>query len=202
MLKFVSVLKLTGIVALVSSLCFCSVVPRGLPLAQYNSKYKRMVARVFGAMVWPCTLLALIFRKEDADINKVLNSLVLSFLVGYPAICLFELIACTASRVLILKFTEPEVFKLTPKVPGIILPWTMQSNGYFPSRFTLILFSVVNSCILAPALEEFFKVKFLRLVLPQTEEELKKVNANDRDRVAKKLIAESPVQMPITMMSR
>lgn len=52
-----------------------------------------------------------------------------------------------------------------PQVPAILLPWVLSVQGYFPSRVTLALFSVVVNCGLAPVVEEWAKLQFLRLAL-------------------------------------
>jgi hypothetical protein len=60
-----------------------------------------------------------------------------------------------------MKIFEPDAFKLCPRVPALLLPWRLTSEGYFPSRVTLVLFSAINNCIMAPIVEELFKARIL-----------------------------------------
>jgi hypothetical protein len=48
---------------------------------------------------------------------------------------------------------------------GIVLSWNMLRMGYLPQRITLFLFSLVNGCIVGPAVEEIAKLKMMRSMI-------------------------------------
>lgn len=165
-LKFSSVVKLTAVAVTVTILSYLSVVPQTLAPTEYNLAFKALVVRVSSSMLWPAFILAVIFRGADADVNAMIGLFVSAFFLGYPILYVLELLLISLARVAILKVTDPNVFeRLCPRVPGLILPWMLREEKYIPSRLTTLLFSAVSSCAVAPAVEEFFKLKLLRRVL-------------------------------------
>jgi len=168
LIRFGSIMKITCVVVFITVLSYISVVPKHLELAAYNSSYKDNLLRVFASIAWPVMLLAITFRSEDANINQVVSLFVFSFFIGYPLLCIVEVTIATAVRLAVLKITEPKAFSFCPKVPGLYLPWVLHNEGYFPSRITLLLFSILNSCIVAPLVEEVFKLKLLQSSLKST----------------------------------
>lgn len=170
-----TVLKVSGLIILGTFLSYMSVSPRTLPLVEYNSEYKASLLRITSAAVWPCVLLAIVYRGKDANINRVIDTLTTSIIVGYPVLCIIEAILATLIRLIIIKICEPDAFKLCPRVPALLLPWRLTSEGYFPSRVTLVLFSACNNCIMAPIIEELFKAHILIQAL--------KKNTNTKDRL-------------------
>ena len=86
-----------------------------------------------------------------------------SIFIFYPVLCLTELLAATLNKLLILKFYEPDAFKLCPKVPSIYLPWVLTSHGYYPSRLTLVLCTFVTDLLVCPIIEEIYKLTELAL---------------------------------------
>ena len=75
------------------------------------------------------------------------------------------------------RLLEAEAFKLCPEVPVIFLPWTLAQNGYYASRLTLLLFSVVCNCIMAPIVEESVKVLLLKNMIDKYNVNRKDVNS-------------------------
>jgi hypothetical protein len=55
------------------------------------------------------------------------------------------------------------MFELTPKVPMLVLPWSLRELKYRPKRITLFSADFVTSCIAAPVLEEWTKLKIMQL---------------------------------------
>jgi len=165
-LKFSSVVKLTAVAVTVTILSYLSVVPQTLAPTEYNLAFKALVVRVSSSMLWPAFLMVAIFRGADADVNAMIGLFVSAFFLGYPILYVLELLLISLARVAILKLTDPKVFeRLCPRVPGLILPWMFREEKYLPSRLTTLLFSAVSSCVVAPVVEEFFKLKLLRSAL-------------------------------------
>lgn len=156
-----TVLKVSGLIVLGTVLSYISVCPRTLPLIEYNSEYKASLLRITSATTWPCILLAIVYRGKDANINRVIDTFTTSIIIGYPILCIIEAILATVIRLIIIRIFEPDAFKLCPRVPALLLPWRLTVEGYFPSRVTLVLFSICNNCIMAPIVEELFKARIL-----------------------------------------
>jgi len=163
-LKFRSITKLTTVAFMSTFLSFLSV-PRNLPLTEFNSAFQSGLLVLSGSFLWPIVLLVVAFRMIEVDINKVIDHFVFSYFAGYPALMILEFILITVVRLSVLNVTEPTVFDLTSKVPGIVVPWKLGQLRYLPSRFTLILSSFLSSCVVAPIVEELFKLKLLRRAL-------------------------------------
>ena len=58
---------------------------------------------------------------------------------------------------------EPSIFALTPTVPLIVLPWTLRDHKYRPKRITLFAADFTTTCIAAPIIEEYVKLKIMQL---------------------------------------
>ena len=65
----------------------------------------------------------------------------------------------------IFRIFEPKVFDLCPKIPAIFLPWKLSENFYYPNHVTLVLFSILNSCLIGPVIEESVKLFFLQSII-------------------------------------
>lgn len=178
-IQFNSVVKLIFFCVAACVVSYLSVTPRSLPVVEYNLEYKSALLRVFASTLWPILVIALIFRSDDVNINLVVQRFISSVFIGYPLLCMIELVIGTFIRLLILRITEIDVFKLCPKSPGILLPWTFANYGYFPSRLTLMLFYVSNNIIMAPIVEEIFKVVLLRWALKSWHKRSSVVNKKD-----------------------
>ena len=74
------------------------------------------------------------------------------------------------------RMLEPRAFLLCPRVPAIYLPWKLSANFYFPSHITLVLFSVLNSCLISPIIEETCKLLCLKWFLRNDQTRIRKNN--------------------------
>jgi len=193
-----TVLKVSGLIVLGTVLSYISVSPRTLPLVEYNGEYKASLLRITSAAVWPCVLLAIVYRGKDANINRVIDTFTTSIIVGYPILCIIEAVLATLIRLIIMKIFEPDAFKLCPRVPALLLPWRLTSEGYFPSRVTLVLFSAINNCIMAPIVEELFKARILIQALRKNASTNDRLNGDMRKNDANlPPIPTSPQSIPI-----
>jgi hypothetical protein len=138
------------------------LTPRMLPLSEYNMAYKDTVLRVLSSFLWPTFVVTQLYS-NDMNINSVIGILFNTFFVGYSIVSFFETAAATAVRLVVLRLFEPDAFKLTPRIPAIFLPWKLSESSYFPNRKTMVLFSLLNTCLMAPIVEEGFKLIILRL---------------------------------------
>jgi hypothetical protein len=76
---------------------------------------------------------------------------------------MMEVFATTIIRLGVFWIWEPSIFALTPEVPLIILPWTLREQSYRPKRITLFAADFAATCIAAPIIEEFMKLKVVQL---------------------------------------
>lgn len=76
---------------------------------------------------------------------------------------MLEIILTTAIRLGVFAFWEPNIFKLSPKVPRLVLPWVVRENKYKPKRITLFAADFLSSCVAGPIVEEYVKLKILQL---------------------------------------
>jgi len=83
--------------------------------------------------------------------------------LGYTLSFLLEIFFTTVIRLGVFWIWEPSIFSLTPTVPLIILPWTLRDHNYRPKRITLFTADFVTTCIAAPIIEEYMKLKVLEL---------------------------------------
>ena len=72
------------------------------------------------------------------------------------------------------RFFDRQAFNLCPRIPAIFLPWKLSENHFFPKHVTLVLFSVLDSCLFSPIVEESFKLFSLKLLL---RKKMKKINS-------------------------
>ena len=164
-----STFKLLGIFAICGTLSYASVVPRNAPIEDYNHMFKETSLRLFLSGIWPSFLMWLVYGAAHVDVNEMLDSFVHSMFFLYPLICLYEFFIAVVVRVCILRIFDAEAFELNPKVPGIVLPWTLAANGYLPRRVTMYLFSFINGCLMSPMMEELYKVRMLRNMILRSE---------------------------------
>ncbi len=76
---------------------------------------------------------------------------------------MFEIISATLIRLAVFCIWEPTIFSLTPTVPLIVLPWTLRDHKYRPKRITLFVADFTTTCIAAPIIEEYVKLKVMQL---------------------------------------
>jgi hypothetical protein len=66
---------------------------------------------------------------------------------------------------LIFRILEPNAFKFCPDIPAIFLPWKLSEKHYFPGHLTLVLFTVLDSCLVSPVVEEALKLIALKAMM-------------------------------------
>jgi hypothetical protein len=142
--------------------CYAGVSPRTLPLTEYNLRFYENVRLVALSTIAPAVYMLSVFDARENDINTVVNSFFWSFLVGYGLTFAVEIVITTLVRLAIFSWSEPEIFSLTPRVPLPILPWVLRDVGYRPKRITLVAADFAASCICAPIVEEYLKLKLLQ----------------------------------------
>ena len=76
---------------------------------------------------------------------------------------MLEIISTTLIRLGVFCIWEPSIFSLTPTVPLIVLPWTLRDHKYRPKRITLFAADFTTTCIAAPIIEEYVKLKVMQL---------------------------------------
>jgi hypothetical protein len=76
---------------------------------------------------------------------------------------LLEIVSTTLIRLAVFCIWEPSIFSLTPTVPLIVLPWTLRDHKYRPKRITLFVADFTTTCIAAPIIEEYVKLKVMQL---------------------------------------
>jgi hypothetical protein len=52
---------------------------------------------------------------------------------------------------------DPSAFNLSPDIPPVLFPWLLSNQFYLPKRITLLLSTILDNCIVAPLIEEYFK---------------------------------------------
>jgi len=102
-INFTSATLFMGIVSFTSFLAYFSVVPRNAPIIDYNRSFKEIFVRLGMSLVGPLLYIAIVYKNQDANINRVIRGFSFSFLVGYPFITVVELIVSTIVRILIFK---------------------------------------------------------------------------------------------------
>lgn len=78
------------------------------------------------------------------------------------------------------RILEPKAFKFCPGIPAIFLPWKLSENHYFPSHLTLVLFTVLDSCLVSPLIEEALKLSALKAMMKRrTVKKSKNISRED-----------------------
>lgn len=104
-----------------------------------------------------------VFDAKENDVNELVSTFYTSFTVGYVLSFLLEIMFTTIIRLGVFLIWEPAIFSLAPTVPVIVLPWTLREHRYRPKRITLFAADFATSCVAAPVIEEFIKLKILQL---------------------------------------
>ena len=134
-----------------------------------------------------------------------ITSFYTSFTVGYALAFILEIIMTTVLRLGVFAVWEPNIFKLCPKVPLLVLPWVLRENRYRPKRITLFAADFLSSCVASPIIEEYVKLKILQLTvrLPRnfvwsTKTSTNSSGKNDlkKNRKSKRLVAEAAPKTP------
>ena len=113
----------------------------------------------FGILLPLCSYGSLTFDVfEFAILNPKIGTFHVSFTLGYILAFVSEVIVTTIVRLGVFKIWEPSIFKLTPEVPSLILPWVLREKQYKPKRITLFAADFGASCIASPIIEECLKL--------------------------------------------
>lgn len=101
---------------------------------------------------------------------------------------MLEVVWTTVLRLGVFLIWEPAIFKLTPAVPTIVLPWVLRENKYRPKRITLFAADFVTSCVAAPIIEEYIKLKIVQLSgrLPRNYRRVKRRHGTSKSKKKKK----------------
>lgn len=142
--------------------CYCAVSPRSLPLVAYNRRFYENLRVVSLVLIAPIINVLLVFDARENDVNSVISTFYTAFTVGYYLAFLLEIVLTTFIRLGVFAWWEPNIFKLTPKVPSIVLPWVLRENNYRPKRITLFAADFLTSCVAGPIVEEWVKLKVLK----------------------------------------
>jgi len=146
----------------VALFAYAAVSPRTLPLTEYNLQFYENLRIVYLSIIAPAFYMICVYDGRENDINAVVSTFFLSFMVGYAATLLLEIVATTLVRLLAFYCFEPEVYSKLPKIPIPILPWVLRENNYRPKRITLFSADFGASCVAAPIIEESVKLLLLQ----------------------------------------
>lgn len=98
-------------------------------------------------------------------VNQV-NAFYEAVTIGYGLAFVLQLMFTTLIRLVVFLWFEPDVFKLTPQVPALMLPWVLRENRYRMKRITLFAADYATSCVAGPIIEEYVKLKILQWSSP------------------------------------
>jgi len=146
----------------VALVCYSAVSPRNLPLTDYNLGFYENLRIVSLATIAPAVYMLSVFDARENDVNMLVNTFFTSFAVGYALAFVVEIIVTTLVRLAVFCWFEPNIFSLAPKVPVPIVPWVLREKRYRPKRITLFAADFGTSCIAAPIIEEYIKLKMLQ----------------------------------------
>merc|ERR1711957_555202 len=176
-------------------LCYCAVSPHTLDVVNYNIKFKDNIKLASLVFVVPSVIFWSVFDAKENDINALLSTFYTSFSVGYILSFLLEVITTTLIRLGVFSIWEPAIFSLVPTVPVVVLPWTLREHGYRPKRITLFAADFATSCVAAPIIEEYMKLKIVQLCIKlprnfrwrkQSKDEIQKMKNSNKKKKKKK----------------
>ena len=162
-MSFDSIQKLVFVVVGVMLMSYCAVSPRTLPVVEYNMRFKENLQIVSLVLIAPIITSISVFDAKESDINHAISTFTSTFTLGYVMCFVSEIIWTTILRLGVFLIWEPAIFKLTPRVPTIVLPWVLRENKYRPKRITLFAADFASSCLAAPIIEEYIKLKLVQL---------------------------------------
>ncbi|KAI2497816.1 STAS domain containing protein [Fragilaria crotonensis] len=200
-INFDSIQKLSLLFVSVATLAYCAVSPRNLqPLSEYNRHFYDNLRLVALCTIVPMTNFLLVCDARENDINSVITSFYTSFTVGYALAFVLEILMTTAVRLGVFVIWERNIFKLSPKVPTLVLPWVLRESKYRPKRITLFAADFLSSCVSSPIIEEYVKLKILQLSvrLPRNFHWLTKASATGKNskKKRKRRVAEAASKNP------
>jgi hypothetical protein len=131
-------------------------------LTEYNLRFYENLRLVSLATIFPLATLISVFDARESDVSDWINTFFLSFTFGYFVVFVCEIVVTTLLRLGFFVWLEPRIFSLTPRVPIVILPWVLRDVNFRPKRITLFAADFCTSCVAAPLIEEFMKLKLLQ----------------------------------------
>jgi len=173
--------------------CYAAVSPRTLPLPDYNARFYENLQIVSLATIAPIVNMAMVSNGDLNDVNALFHTFFTAFTIGYALAFVLEIVVTSVIRLGVFVGFERDVFALTPAVPLPIFPWVLRENKYRPKRITLLAADLLTSCVAAPAIEEYMKLKILEwaVQLPRNFKWVIKLSKAKK----KRLVAE-PVPRP------
>ena len=162
-ISFDSIQKLVFVMVGVMLMSYCAVSPRTLPVVEYNMRFKENLQIVSLVLIAPIITSISVFDAKESDINHAISTFTSTFTLGYVMCFISEIVWTTILRLGVFLVWEPAIFKLTPRVPTIVLPWVLRENKYRPKRITLFAADFASSCLAAPIIEEYIKLKLVQL---------------------------------------
>ena len=162
-ISFDSIQKLVFVMVGVMLMSYCAVSPRTLPVVEYNMRFKENLQIVSLVLIAPIITSISVFDAKESDINHAISTFTSTFTLGYVMCFVSEIVWTTILRLGVFLIWEPAIFKLTPRVPTIVLPWVLRENKYRPKRITLFAADFASSCLAAPIIEEYIKLKLVQL---------------------------------------
>lgn len=164
-LKFDSIQKLGVVTSVVAGMSWAGVAPRTLSRELYRLQFKKNLQLVSLTTILPLLLFSLTFDPTQLNVNELISTFYTAFVFVFPAIFMTEVVAATVLRLATFVTWEPVIFKLTPEIPTIVLPWVLREQGYHPKRITLFVADFFTSCIACPIIEEAGKLVLVNLCL-------------------------------------
>jgi len=180
-ISFDSIQKLVFVMVGVMLMSYCAVSPRTLPVVEYNMRFKENLQIVSLVLIAPVIISISVFDAKESDINRAISTFTSTFTLGYVMCFVCEIVWTTILRLGVFLVWEPQIFKLTPRVPMVVLPWVLRENKYRPKRITLFAADFATSCVAAPIIEEYIKLKLVQLGgrLPRNYRKVKKKKERD-----------------------
>ncbi|GKY91209.1 hypothetical protein MPSEU_000093600 [Mayamaea pseudoterrestris] len=160
-LSFDSIFKISILMVTVAVACYSGVSPRTLPLSEYNMRFYDNLRLVSLTAIAPLLAVLSVFDARENDVNTWASTFFSSFTFGYAITFLAEIVTTTVVRLGVFCWLEPNLFSFTPRIPLPVLPWVLKDIGYRPKRITLFAADVATTCIAAPIVEEYVKLKLL-----------------------------------------
>jgi hypothetical protein len=175
-----SLQKLVFFMTGVLVMSYAAVSPRSLDRIHYNLQFRKNISRLLMAFLPSIGYLLAVVEREQNTLNALIGTFYASATLGFSSAFILEIVVTTLIRLAVFVIWEPSVFSLTPDVPLIILPWSLRENNYRPKRITLLVADLAATCLAAPVIEEYVKLKVVQLVtkLPRNFIQKKKYKNN------------------------
>lgn len=208
-ITFDSIQKMSFWMLGICVMSYCAVSPRTLAKVEYNKIFKQNVQLVLLSFAVPFVSCLLTLDMKQNDVNSLISTFYASLTLGYTAAFLLEVVVTTIIRLAVFYIWEPSIFALTPDVPLIILPWTLREQNYRPKRITLFAADFAATCVAAPIIEEYMKMKIVQIstrlprnfvskTIVKQESSSKKKRSKKRNKVVLEEIQLPSDQTPVT----